>query len=468
MHSSILSMVGRTDSYKLGHWRMLPPNCKEVLSYAEPRGGQFGYTVFFGLEYYLHKYLSSFNNRITPTDVEYVAARTAKHFGDNTIFNYDGWMDIATRLEGRLPLDIRAVPEGTKVPVGNVVMTIRNTDEKHAWLTNYVETLLLKVWYPSTVATLSREAKQILKSYLEETGDPSKLPFMLHDFGYRGVSSEESADIGGMAHMINFSGSDTFHANLVAEDVYGAEMASFSVPATEHSVMTMGGPEGETALCERLMKEFPDGILSLVCDSYDTYNFCRNVIGTDLKAKVLQRDGVTVIRPDSGANIVNVVVNCLEILGEKFGVTTNDKGYKVLNPKIRVLQGDGLDIHRIKELCEGIKTAHWSLDNIATLGMGGGLLQKVNRDTQQWALKCCSAILGEDRVDVFKDPKTDHNKKSKRGWLDIVETPNGLVTINRDDKSDPNNKYNSILERRFYDGRVIHSPKWNEIKERAE
>lgn len=471
MRNILGGMVGRTDSYKLGHWNQYPPDCSEVLSYAEARGGRFDYTCFFGLQYYIKEYLV---DRITRDDVEAVRERAARHFGNDKIFNYNGWMYIVEEHGGRLPVDIRAVREGSCVPTSNVVMTIRNTDPRCPWLTSYLETMLLKVWYTSTVATLSREAKRVLASYLKKTGTPDKLPFMLHDFGYRGVSSEESADLGGMAHLVNFQGTDTFHAILAAEEYYRAvEMPAFSVPATEHSVMTINGREGELETIRRLLKEYPEGILSIVSDSYNIYEACRHIFGTELKADVLARDGVTVIRPDSGANIVNIVINCLEILGERFGVTTNDKNYKVINDKVRVLQGDGLDLSRIQELCEGLDKHHWSLDNIATLGMGGGLLQKVNRDTQQWALKCCSAVVGDERKDVYKEPITAESKNSKRGWLDLIHTvggPDGEMvykTIDRDSQSNREARMPSELVPYYLDGDRVISQTFDEIRERA-
>ena len=231
----------RSDSYKTSHHLQTPPGLEYLYSYLESRGGLYSETVMFGLTYYLKEYLS---RQVTLADIDQAEARINKHMGPG-VFNRAGWERIVNEHNGYFPIVIHAAPEGLVVPTRNVLMTIENTDPKMPWCTNYVETMLLKIWYPITVATISRNIKKTILGYLEQTGDPDGLPFKLHDFGYRGVSSEESAAIGGMAHLINFKGTDTMLALEAADIYYGEDMAGFSIPAAEHSTMTAWGQEFE-------------------------------------------------------------------------------------------------------------------------------------------------------------------------------------------------------------------------------
>src|ERR1700745_868768 len=183
-----MNFLLRTDSYKFTHWKQYPPNTTGIYSYLESRGGMFPNTVFFGLQYYLKTYLEG--PRFTRDDIAQADEFCRQHFGSD-LFNRDGWTRLFKKHHGNLPVRIKAVPEGTVVPLQNVLVTIENTDPEFPWLTNYLETLLLKVWYPTTVATLSREIKKIIGGFLERTGDPSLLPFKLHDFGYCGAERSQ-------------------------------------------------------------------------------------------------------------------------------------------------------------------------------------------------------------------------------------------------------------------------------------
>ena len=329
-----------TDSYKVTHYRPYPPATQTVYSYVESRGGDFGELVFFGLQYYLKKYLAG--RVITQEKIDFADAFLARHFGNANLFNSAGWRHILERHEGRLPVSICAVPEGTVVPVHNVLMTIENTDPECFWLTNYLETLLVQVWYGSTVATQSRSMKQTLLRYLRETGDPELVDFKLHDFGFRGSTSVESAGMGGAAHLVNFKGTDTVAGLIVAHDYYGETMAGFSIPAAEHSTITAWGREHEVDAMRNMLRQFPNGLVAVVSDSYDIFRACSEFWGNILKDTVLQREGTVVIRPDSG-DPPTIVVRVLELLGQAFGTTTNDKGYQVLDPHVRIIQGDGID-----------------------------------------------------------------------------------------------------------------------------
>ena len=220
-----------TDSYKPSHWTQYPPKTQKIYSYLEARGGEFDETCFFGLYPILKNYLS---RPISLNDIDEAEVLFSSHFGRN-IFNRSGWDYILREHNGYLPLEIKAVAEGSVIPNSNVLMTIENTDPNCYWLTNYVETILSQVWYPSTVASLSRHTKKIIGNALLKSGDLSGLPFKLHDFGFRGVSSLESAKIGGAAHLVNFQGTDTLPALKFLQQFYKAEMSGFSIPGDQEA-----------------------------------------------------------------------------------------------------------------------------------------------------------------------------------------------------------------------------------------
>lgn len=411
---SNVSNILRTDSYKPSHWLQYPDGTTEIYSYLQSRGGRYKKTVWAGLSYYLKSYLSV---PITMKDIDYAEERIDKHIGPG-IFNRKGWERIVKVHKGYIPVRIEAAPEGSLISTDNVLMTIVNTDPELPWITNYIETLLMKVWYPITVATESFYIKQLILEYLTLTGNPSLIDFKLHDFGYRGVSSEESGAIGGFAHLINFKGSDTILALEFASIYYHADMAGYSIPAAEHSTVIAYGEEHEVEAYENMLRKFGNGALvAVVSDSYDVYNACDNIWGKILKKKVQDMNAVLVVRPDSGIPH-EVVLKVTEILGERFGYTLNDKNFKVLN-KVRVIQGDGIDYDEIKLILEALTAHGWSTDNIA-FGMGGALLQKCNRDTFKFAFKASSTTINGYVKDIRKMPKTDKDKASKAGKLKLI------------------------------------------------
>lgn len=418
-----------TDSYKVSHYKQYPPGTKRVYSYFESRSGSVHpRTTFFGLQYWLKQYLVG--AVVTQDKINKAEQLLNAHFGGQ-VFNRAGWEYILNKHGGRLPVEIKAAPEGTVVGESNVLMTVENTDPNVYWLTNYLESLLVQVWYPSTVATQSRAMKQVILKYLAKTGDPTLVDFKLHDFGFRGVTCPEQAALGGAAHLVNFKGTDTVAALVMLNEFYHEPCAGFSIPAAEHSTITSWGKDHEVDACRNMLTQYPTGLVATVSDSYDIFNCCANIWGGVLKNEVLARDGVLVVRPDSG-DPPTVVVKVLDILGEKFDVTTNAKGYKVLNPKVRVIQGDGIDFKMLDLILDAMERAQWSADNIA-FGSGGGLLQKLNRDTQRFAFKCSSVTVGDVERDVFKQPITDGGKKSKAGRLKLVsqQSPHGaeLMTV---------------------------------------
>lgn len=255
------NLLTTTDSYKYSHVSQYPEGTTKIFSYLESRGGEFDKTVFFGLQYYLKEFLEG--KVIETWMIDEIEEFASIHFGSENVFNRSVWDYIVEKHDGHLPLKIRAVPEGSVVPTKNVLLTIENTDPNCFWLTNFVETLLLKVWYPITTATLSRECKKLINKYLLETADNNDgLLFKLHDFGCRGASSNESAAIGGASHLLNFLGSDTVPAIFMLRDYYNAgKCCAFSIPATEHSTITSWKRSGECEAYRNLLNKFPEGLL---------------------------------------------------------------------------------------------------------------------------------------------------------------------------------------------------------------
>lgn len=452
------NIILNTDSYKVGHWPQYPPGTSNVYSYFESRGGLFPATVFFGLQYVLKKHLMQ---PLTLDMVDEAAEVYAAHFGTDKLFNKQGWTKLIRKYEG-LPVKIRAVPEGTVVPTHNVLMTVENTDPEFPWLTNYLETILSQVWYPTTVATISYFVRQRILQFLEETGDPTLIDFKLHDFGFRGVSSFESAGIGGAAHLVSFLGTDTVPALLTLRDYYGASMAGFSVPASEHSTMTSWGREHEVDAYRNMIEQYGDmPFYSVVSDSYDIYEACEKLWGRKLRNEVLNAGGTLVVRPDSG-DPPTVVIELLEILGREFGLTRNAKGYKVLNPKVRLIWGDGLEPNTIEGILQRMKGNQWSADNIV-FGMGGGLLQKVNRDTQKFAFKCSSVVVNGEERDVFKEPVSDTGKSSKKGRLALVTNGRDFKTIQqRNDVASAD-----LLKTVYENGELLSDVSLDEVRSNA-
>jgi len=420
-----MNFILDTDSYKASHYLQYPPKTTSMFSYVESRGGKYPETVFFGLQYFLKEYLT---HRVTKAEVE-----EAKEFFEahGEPFNYEGWMYIAKELKGKLPVRIRAVPEGSVIPTHNVLVTIESIDPKAFWIVSWLETALMRyVWYPTTVATRSYTIRKIIyEALMKSSIDPDvEIGFKLHDFGSRGVSSRESAMIGGAAHLVNFLGSDTVAGVYCANKYYDCKMAGFSIPAAEHSSITSWGKDYEVDAYRNMLKQFakPGALVAVVSDSYNLWDACSKLWGEELKQEVIDSGATVIIRPDSG-HPPTVVLETARLLEEKFGSTINAKGYKVLNT-VRIIQGDGINEDSIKEILDNLLNNGYSATNIA-FGMGGGLLQQLDRDTLRFAMKCSYIVVDGEGVEVFKDPYTDAGKKSKKGRLDLVKKFGNYETI---------------------------------------
>jgi nicotinamide phosphoribosyltransferase len=411
------NFILKSDSYKFGHGPMYSNNTTTVYSYFEARkGAKFDTTVFFTLQYILKRYFV--NKIITKEMIDNAEKIINIHLGPE-VFNRTGWQYILDTYEGRLPLSIKAVPEGTVVPVGNVLFTVENTDPKCFWLTNFVESILSHVWYGSSTATLTFETKLMLRRFLDITDeDPeATINFSFHDFGYRSSSSDESAAIGGAGQLLSFMGTDTVTAIEFLMKYYKAEVCAYSVNASEHSVMSGEGREGEFNVVQRLLNNYPKGILSLVIDSYDYRNFIKEA-GTTFKDQIMSRDGKLVFRPDSGEPVATSL-EVINLIGYYFGYTINSKGYKILNPKVGMLWGDGINLEGIYSILQNLVDNGWATSNIV-FGQGGALHHSgVSRDMQRCAFKSSYQVADGIGKNIFKDP-IDGSKKSKKGRLALV------------------------------------------------
>ncbi|MCP3899178.1 MAG: nicotinate phosphoribosyltransferase [Desulfobacteraceae bacterium] len=446
------------DSYKVGMFRQYPEGTEYVSSYIEARGSKdkdYTDTVFFGMQYFLKEYLEK------PITDEMVTEAKEVFALHGEPFNEEGWRAIVAIYGGYLPLEIQAVPEGLVVPTGNVLVQVVNTDPEFFWLTTWVETAMLRtIWYATSVASNSRTVKKLMKDFYIKSGSTDGLDFKLHDFGSRGVSSKESAGIGGLAHLINFQGTDTIEALMYGRNYYNIEMPGFSIPAMEHSTVTTWGSENEEEAFTNMMdnnKEFP--MVAMVADSYDIYNTAETIFGKNLKSKILEGNQVVVVRPDSG-DPTEVPITVIELLMDNFGYSMNEEGYRTLPNNIRVIQGDGITKDSIKDILAELDEHKLTMDNLA-FGMGSGLLQQVNRDTYGFAMKASNITIKGKDFDVYKDP-LHSGKKSKRGILGLYHNENTGFTTERVHDIEAN-----ILRTVYDNGDILVDDQFENIRNRA-
>lgn len=450
-----------TDSYKASHFQQYPEDTMYISSYIESRGGRWNHVVFFGLQMFIQQYMMQ---PFTMADINEAEEMWTAH---GEPFNREGFEYILREHGGYWPVKIEALPEGTVVPTHHALVQVVNTDPKVPWVTSFLETALLRaVWYPTTVATNSRACKRIIwNSLIRSSDDPQgQIGFKLHDFGARGVSSRESAGIGGAAHLINFFGTDTMEGVRVVREYYNEGMAGFSIPASEHSTITCwGGPDFEIEAFENMIDKFGGEGKIVACVS-DSYNIWESVTKwKSLEDKILEKKMTLVVRPDSG-NPVQVVSDLIELLMGEFGYTVNGKGFKVLPNHIRVIQGDGVEEKSIGDILNEMEHRKLSADNIA-FGMGCHMLQHFDRDVLRFAMKA-SAIkrAGREWEDVWKDPITDTGKRSKRGRLRVEHNADfDIWTTKREDDKIYDNQLKVVYE----DGIMYYPQNFADIRERA-
>ena len=421
-----------TDSYKVTHHYFYPKNTQRIYSYMESRtGAEFNKTVFYGLQYVLKKHLAGC---VVTEDKVFEAEKIIReHIGEN-VFNLDDWLYIANELDGKLPVEIKAVAEGTPVDVGNVLISIENTDERCFWLPNYLEPLLLQVWYPSTVATLSAEVKRLFNFYLKVTGcDVNNAENMLQDCGFRGTTCLEASMIGGSAHLLNFTKTATVPSLLIPQQYYNEDkVCAYAIQATEHSVMTSLSKEGEISQAINVIKSSKGGTLAIVIDSYNYRNFLEQAIGVntefnqEIRKYISNENNKILFRPDSG-NPVTTVSESLNILSKGFKTYENKEGFKKFEDNIGLVWNDGLNYHTLRDVLFEMTNNGWATDNVL-FGMGAGLHTSINRDTQRNAFKCSAQYRDGTWHNVSKEP-LDTTKKSKSGRFKLIKEDNVFKTV---------------------------------------
>jgi nicotinamide phosphoribosyltransferase len=446
-----LNVATFIDFYKADHRRQYPPKTESIYSNLTPRSSRVtGDTgiIFFGLQYALTKYLQDeFWAGFFYKPVDEVCARYERRMNTSLGPNNIGSEHIrALHALRHLPVEVRALPEGTFVPLRVPVFTIENTLPEFAWVVNYLETLLSSaIWQPCTSATTAWKYRKLLNKYAEETSDiPEFVQWQGHDFSFRGMPGPEAAAASGAGHLLSFTGTDTIPAIDLLEAYYGAdaekELIGGSVPATEHSVMCAGGKESELQTFERLLDLYPDGIVSVVSDTWDLWKVLTETLPA-LKDRIMARDGKLVIRPDSGDPVKIICGDpdaltladpaykgVVQLLWDVFGGTINSKGFKQLDPHVGVIYGDSITLERCEAICAGLKANGFASTNMV-FGIGSFTYQYVTRDTYGFAMKATSAVIDGKEVDLFKKPVTDNGEKfSAKGRLAVFKK-NGILTL---------------------------------------
>jgi nicotinamide phosphoribosyltransferase len=453
-----LNIARATDAYKPTQVGLDPNGIEFIMEYMTARGGVRNRAQFFGLQYYMKEYLEG--KILTEEKIAFAEKQCMKNYGI-PYFRADLWRGLLKDHGGKLPISIRAVPEGMVVPKRNVLVTVVNTDPKYAWLVPYMESILLDVHRPSTVATLDAGIQEMAKWYADMCGEP--VPICIdNDFGYRAIG-EEDAKISGMAHLVNSVGGDTFVAFDAAEEYYGGDKSGvvmLTVRATEHHTMQTWGQENELEAYQEIIKRTPsNAILSLVTDTWNFREAQRHMLGFVLKDMILAREGKIVFRPDSGYP-PQVAVESLYGIAEDFGYTTNTAGYKVCNPKVGLLMGDKISYPMMKQVLEAVVVEEkFAISNIV-FGMGGQRYN-VTRDTLGFTMKECAYRRNGTWFATSKNPDSDAYKKSQGGRLKLIRENGKYKTVDIDEPGD------DLMVEVFRDGKILKEWTFAEVKANA-
>lgn len=474
-----------TDYYKVGHVFQYPPKTELVYSNLTPRNSRLkdvDEMVFFGLQFFIKEYLVKyFSEEFFNKPLEEVMAdykrRIRTSIGDLPTYEH---IEKLHKL-GYLPIEIKALPEGAKVPMKVPCLTVKNTLPEFYWLTNFLETLLSSiVWQPCTSATIAYTYRKLLDQYAEKTGvDKSFVQWQGHDFSFRGMSSLETAVLSGMGHLLSFTGTDTIPAIDALEQYYNAnaekELVGGSVAATEHSVMCSGSKDNELQTFKRLITEvYPAGIVSIVSDTWDLWKVCTEYLPA-LKSVILNRDGKVVIRPDSGDPVKIICGDpegkseaarkgVVELLWDVFGGTETAKGYKLLDGHIGAIYGDSINIERAINICEGLMKKGFATQVV--FGIGSYTYQYNTRDTFGTAMKATYVVVDGEAREIFKNPVTDDGTKKSATGLVQVKKENGKYILY--DKVTWEQEADSELKTVFKDGKIVKEYSLAEIRKTLE
>ena len=512
-----MEIINATDGYKLGHHRMYPEGTQMVYSNWTPRSNRYfpeatEGSVVFGIQYFVKKYLIEEFNKWFALPKEEALKQFAYRVGNFVDLNQVGTKHIEELYDlGYLPIEIKALPEGSICPIRVPMMTIKNTLPDFFWLTNYLETLIsCTLWLPCTSATSARLYKKRLMEHARKTGFPEEvnLGFSCHDFSMRGMAGLDAAIISGMAHMTSFCGSETIPAIEAVEHYYDAdvteELVAATVPASEHSVMCAGGEDGEIETYRRLINDlYPTGIISIVSDTWDFWNVIENFL-PKLKKDIMARDGRVVIRPDSGdpvdiicglrtnphfntrmkegkyyccyapfnddAEYVEVsegqYYGAYYMLGKIFGWNTTSKDYRYPSTKVGLLYGDSITLERQKQIYLRLENAHMAACNLV-LGVGSYSYQYASRDSLGFAIKATACVVNGELKEIFKHPKTDDGtKNSLKGLIAVYKGLDGKYTAT--DQVSIEEEKDGCLETVFEDGILKKEYSLEEIRQRID
>jgi nicotinamide phosphoribosyltransferase len=484
----IMNPITLIDGYKFAHRAQYPEGTSRVYSNWTPRESRIpgiDRVVHFGLQYFLKKYLGEEFGSFFAAPVDQVCAEY-----DRRLSGYLGPNNVGTdhiralhKLQG-LPLEIRAVPEGTSVPLRVPMLTIENTNPEFAWLTNYLETILSSVmWMPCTSATNAAAMRRSLDGHARSTGSPAEfVQWQGHDFSFRGMAGPEAAALSGAGHLLSFTGTDTLPALDLIERYYGVPPGGYllggSVPATEHSVMCAGGEMSEMETFDRLLNIYPSGIVSVVSDTWDLWNVC-TVILPELRERIMSREGKLVIRPDSGdpADIVcgdptapvgsPAYKGVIELLWDVFGGTTTSTGHRLLDQHIGCIYGDSITNDRMNAICNRLAAKGFASANMV-FGVGSFSYQYVTRDTFGFAMKATWCEVNGTGRDIFKKPKTGNGmKNSARGRLAVsIDPASGKMILTN--QASPEQEAASILRPVWRDGTFLVNDSFADVRARIE
>lgn len=479
---NFVSPISCLDFYKVDHIRQYLPGVTKIVSNLTPRASRIDgidQVVWFGLQRYVFDWLvdswSKFFSTTGAEDIDEFEQQVR-----DSLFNpgYDADFLRKLRKLGYLPIEIRALPEGTKVPLRIPCMTIHNTHDDFAWLPNFLETQIsAELWHMSTTATIAAEYRRVFDNYAKLTGAPMEFcDWQGHDFSCRGMGNMLMAATGGAGHLLSFTGTDTVPAIAFAKQYYNAQgFVGGSVPATEHSVMTCGGEQGEEEVVKHILATYPAGIVSIVGDSYDFWAFVK-MLGTTFKDQILARNGKAVIRPDSGdpvkiicgdplATDPMVRAGLIEVLAGFFGTTTTATGHKVLDSHIGAIYGDSITLERQEAILGGLAAKGYASCNIV-LGIGSYTYQYVTRDTFGWAIKATYAIRNGVGTPIFKKPKTDNGTKNSAKGLPFVSRVAGKLSLTENVDWDKFASDENLLQPVYRDGKVLRIEEFADIRKR--
>ncbi len=473
-----------TDGYKTGHHQQYPKGTEQVYSNWTPRSNTYApegcdKVLSFGQQYvitWLHDYFeTNFFSKPKEDVCNEIEEELSMYLGTP----YDGTHYRQLHDLGYLPIRVKSLPEGMEVPIRVPMLTVVNTHKDFYWVTNFLETIFsTMLWQPMTSASIALLYKRIFKKWVLKT-DPENLPFIDfqgHDFSMRGMGGLQSALSSGLGHAAVFLGSDTLPVISGMRKYYNAEgFVVGSVNATEHSVMCAGTKDDEIGTFRNLMETYPNGILSVVSDTWDLWKVLTSYLPI-LKDEILGRDGKLVIRPDSGDPVAIICGTNLkiggstpqekgvvELLWETFGGTVNEQGFKVLDSHIGAIYGDSITTERAENICQRLHDKGFASTNVV-LGIGSFTYQFKTRDTFGFAMKATSVVVNGERREIFKDPITDDGvKKSAKGLVKIIKEDNEYVLVDQVTEEEEKEGELKVI---YEDGRFRENVNLQTIRER--